>query len=88
MLGDRGVPSNTAQRERILPNLPPDQKLGADFIAAITPELAEGPPVPPVGSGAAADIMLGVFETMIFGDVTVEDSTKSFMDQLNAEIGA
>ncbi|GAA2133515.1 ABC transporter substrate-binding protein [Glycomyces algeriensis] len=88
MLGDRGVPSNTAQRERILPNLPPDQKLGADFIATITPELAEGPPVPPVGSGSAADIMLGVFETMIFGDVSVEDSTKSFMDQLNAEIGA
>ena len=88
MLGDRGLPSNTAQRERILPNLPPDQKLGADFIAALTPELAEGPPVPPVGSGAAADIMLGVFETMIFGDTTVEDSTAAFMEQLNAEIGA
>lgn len=88
MLGDRGVPSNTAQRDRILPNLPADQKLGADFIAAITPELAEGPPVPPVGSGGAADIMLGVFESMIFGDVTVEDSTKSFIEQLNAAIGA
>lgn len=88
MLGDRGLPSNTAQRERILPNLPPDQKLGADFIAALTPELAEGPPVPPVGSGAAADIMLGVFETMIFGDTTVEDSTAAFIEQLNAEIGA
>ncbi|GAA2284210.1 extracellular solute-binding protein [Glycomyces scopariae] len=88
MLGDRGLPSNTAQRERILPQLPPDQKLGADFIAALTPDLAEGPPVPPVGSGTAADIMLGVFETMIFGDTTVEDTTKAFMDQLNAEIGA
>jgi multiple sugar transport system substrate-binding protein len=88
MLGDRGLPSNTVQRERILPNLPPDQKLGADFIAELTPDLAEGPPVPPVGSGAAADIMLGVFETMIFGDTTVEDSTAAFMEQLNAEIGA
>jgi multiple sugar transport system substrate-binding protein len=88
MLGDRGVPSNTEQRERILPNLPPDQALGAAYIADLTPDLAEGPPVPPVGSGSAADIMLGVFETMIFGDTTVEESTAAFMEQLSAEIGA
>ncbi|MCD0445276.1 extracellular solute-binding protein [Glycomyces sp. A-F 0318] len=88
MLGDRGLPSNTAQRERILPSLPADQKLGADFIAAITPELAEGPPVPPVGSGVAADIMLGVFETLIFDDTTVEETTAAFMEQLSAAIGA
>jgi multiple sugar transport system substrate-binding protein len=88
MLGDRGLPSNTAQRERILPVLPPDQKLGADYIAAITPDLADAPPVPPVGSGAAADIMLGVFETLIFGDTTVEETTAAFIEQLNTEIGA
>ncbi|SDD21202.1 ABC transporter substrate-binding protein [Glycomyces harbinensis] len=87
-LGDRGLPANTAQRERILPALPPDQKLGADYIAAITPDLAEGPPVPPIGSGGAADIMLGVFETLIFGDTTVEETTAAFIEQTNAAIGA
>jgi multiple sugar transport system substrate-binding protein len=87
-LGDRGLPANMEQRERILPQLPADQALGAAYIADLTPDLAEGPPVPPIGSGAAADIMLGVFETMIFGDTTVEDTTKAFMEQLNAEIGA
>ncbi|MFG3338927.1 ABC transporter substrate-binding protein [Glycomyces sp. NPDC048151] len=88
MLGDRGLPSNTAQRERILPMLPPDQKLGADYIAALTPDLGEGPVVPPIGSGTAADIMLGVFETLIFDDTTVEETTAAFMEQLSAEIGA
>ncbi|NUQ88267.1 MAG: carbohydrate ABC transporter substrate-binding protein [Glycomyces artemisiae] len=88
MLGDRGLPANIAQRERILPQLPPDQKLGADFIAAITPDLAEGPAVPPVGSGAAADIMRGVYEGLLFGSATVEESTASFIDQVNTAIGA
>ncbi|MEV3934846.1 ABC transporter substrate-binding protein [Glycomyces sp. NPDC049804] len=88
MLGDRGLPANMAQRERILPQLPADQALGAAYIADLTPDLAAGPPVPPVGSGSAADIMLGVFETMIFDSTTVEETTASFMEQLSAEIGA
>lgn len=88
MLGDRGVPSNTAQRERILPNLPADQKLGADFIAAITPELAEGPPVPPVGAGGVADIMLGLYETLLFDQTSVEETTTGFIEQTNTSIGA
>lgn len=88
MLGDRGLPANIAQRERILPQLPPDQALAAAYIAELTPDLAEGPVVPPVGSGTAADIMLGVFETLIFGDTTVEETTAAFMEQLSAEIGA
>ncbi|RRS02070.1 ABC transporter substrate-binding protein [Glycomyces terrestris] len=88
MLGDRGLPANTAQRERILPQLPPDQALAASYIADLTPDLGEGPVVPPVGSGTAADIMLGVFETLIFGQTTVEESTAAFMEQLSAEIGA
>jgi len=88
MLGDRGLPSNTAQRERILPVLPPDQALGADYIAAITPGLAEGPPVPPIGSGGAADIMLGVFESLIFDDTSPEEATAAFIAQTNAAIGA
>nr|BFF24184.1 hypothetical protein GCM10025732_21490 [Glycomyces mayteni] len=88
MLGDRGLPANIAQRERILPQLPADQKLGADFIAAITPDLSEGPAVPPVGSGAAADIMRGVYEGLLFGSATVEESTASFIEQVNTAIGA
>ncbi|GAA1673895.1 extracellular solute-binding protein [Glycomyces endophyticus] len=88
MLGDRGLPSNTAQRERILPQLPADQKLGADYIAAITPTLADAPPVPPIGSGGVADIMLGVFETLIFDDTTVEETTAAFIEQANTAIGA
>lgn len=88
MLGDRGLPANIEQRERILPMLPADQKLGADFIAALTPDLAAGPPVPPVGAGGVDDIMLGVFETLIFDDTTVEETTAAFIEQTNAAIGA
>jgi multiple sugar transport system substrate-binding protein len=88
MLGDRGVPSNTEQRARVLPVLPPDQKLGADFIAALTPDLAEGPPVPPVGAGGVADVMLGLYETLLFDQTSVEETTASFIEQTSAAIGA
>lgn len=88
MLGDRGLPSNIAQRERILPVLSPDQKLGADFIAALTPDLAEGPPVPPVGAGGVADIMLGLYESLLFDQTNVEDTTASFIEQTTSVFGA
>ncbi|WP_030158227.1 ABC transporter substrate-binding protein [Glycomyces sp. NRRL B-16210] len=86
-LGDRGLPSNLAQRERILPNLPADQQLGADFIAAITPDLAEAPPVPPVGAGAVADVMLGIYESLLFDQITPAEASASFIEQVSAEIG-
>jgi multiple sugar transport system substrate-binding protein len=88
MLGDRGLPSNTAQRDRVLPMLPPDQALAADFIAALTPDLVEGPPVPPVGAGGVADIMLGLYETLLFDQTSVEETTAGFIEQTNAAIGA
>jgi multiple sugar transport system substrate-binding protein len=88
MLGDRGLPSNTAQRDRVLPMLPPDQAQAADFIAALTPDLAEGPPVPPVGAGGVADVMLGLYETLLFDSTSVEETTAGFIEQTNASIGA
>lgn len=86
-LGDRGLPSNLAQRERILPNLPADQQLGAQFIAEITPELAEAPPVPPVGAGSVADIMLGIYEGLLFDQLSPAEAAASFIEQVSAEIG-
>ncbi|WP_205327675.1 ABC transporter substrate-binding protein [Glycomyces sp. YM15] len=88
MLGDRGLPSNTAQRDRVLPMLPPDQALAADFIAALTPDLVEGPPVPPVGAGGVADVMLGLYETLLFDSTSVEETTAGFIEQTNAAIGS
>ncbi|MEU6859418.1 ABC transporter substrate-binding protein [Glycomyces sp. NPDC046736] len=86
-LGDKGLPSNLAQRERILPNLPADQQIGADFIAAITPGLSEPPPVPPVGAGAVGDIMLGLYESLLFDQTTPEETAALFIEQVSAEIG-
>ncbi|THV31269.1 ABC transporter substrate-binding protein [Glycomyces paridis] len=86
-LADRGLPSNIAQRERILPTLPADQQLGAEFIATITPELGEAPPVSPVGAGGIADIMLGVYESLLFDQATPQESAAAFIEQASAAIG-
>lgn len=84
---DRGLPANLDQRERILPSLPDADKRGADFIAALTPELGEGPPVPPIGAGQIPDIMLRVYEPLLFGELTPEQATEQFLTEAEAAIG-
>ncbi|GAB3222796.1 extracellular solute-binding protein [Glycomyces halotolerans] len=86
-LTDRGLPANTEQRARILPDLPEAEAKGADFIAELTPDLAEGPPVPPIGAGQIADITLRVYEPLVFGDATPEETTEQFMSEAEAAIG-
>ncbi|GAB3647260.1 ABC transporter substrate-binding protein [Glycomyces tarimensis] len=87
MLTDRGLPANLEQRERILPDLAEADKKGADFIAEISPGLGEGPPVPPIGAGQIADISLRVYEPLLFGDATPEQTTEQFMSEAEAAIG-
>lgn len=87
MLTDRGLPANLEQRERILPDLPEADQKGADFIAAITPDLAEGPPVPPIGAGQIADVALRVYEPLLFGDASPEETTEAFMTEAESAIG-
>lgn len=86
-LTDRGLPANLEQRERILPSLPEADKKGADFIAELTPDLVEGPPVPPIGAGQIPDIMLRVYEPLLFGDLTPETATEQFITEAEAAIG-
>lgn len=86
-LTDRGLPANLDQRERILPSLPEADNKGAEFIAEITPDLAEGPPVPPIGAGQIPDIMLRVYEPLLFGDLTPEQATEQFITEAEDAIG-
>ena len=86
-LTDRGLPANLEQRERILPALPEADQKGADFIAEITPTLVESPPVPPIGAGQIPDIMLRVYEPLLFGDASPEETTDTFMTEAEAAIG-
>ncbi|WP_026929235.1 ABC transporter substrate-binding protein [Glycomyces tenuis] len=86
-LTDRGLPANLDQRERILPGLPDADKRGAEFITALTPELGEGPPVPPIGAGQIPDIMLRVYEPLLFGDLTPDQATEQFITESEAAIG-
>ncbi|WP_026924601.1 ABC transporter substrate-binding protein [Glycomyces arizonensis] len=86
-LTDRGLPANLEQRERILPDLPDADKRGADFITELTPDLVEGPPVPPIGAGQIPDIMLRVYEPLLFGDLTPETATEQFLSEAESAIG-
>ncbi|WP_157930570.1 ABC transporter substrate-binding protein [Glycomyces xiaoerkulensis] len=87
MLTDRGMPSNLTQRERIVPMLEDADAQSADFLAEITPDLEQGPPVPPIGAADVPDIAKRIGETMLAGELGAAEAAEQFVTEAEAAIG-
>lgn len=88
LLSDRGVHINTELREEIADDLGPADTAATEFVAEITPELAEPPAVPPVGAGEVQDIIQRLNEEVLFDQLSVEDAVEQFMSEARTAIGA
>jgi multiple sugar transport system substrate-binding protein len=88
LLSDRGVPINTENREAITDQLGPADALATEFIAEITPDLQDPPPVPPVGAGEVQDIIQRLNEEVLFDQLSVEEAVEQFMSEARTAIGA
>jgi multiple sugar transport system substrate-binding protein len=88
LLSDRGVHINAELREQITDQLGPADALATEFVAEVTPELEDPPPVPPVGAGEVQDIIQRINEEVLFDRLSVEDAVQQFMDEARAAIGA
>ncbi len=84
MLSERGLPINVEQRERILGKLTPADQQAAAFLEEIEPDIAPPPPLPPQGAGEVQGIMQQLNEQVLFGQMTVEQATDAFMEQVDA----
>ncbi|QSB15781.1 carbohydrate ABC transporter substrate-binding protein [Natronosporangium hydrolyticum] len=84
MLTDRGLPANLEVREAIQPLLPETEQQVSEFLAEITPELADPPPPPPTGAGEAVDIMQRLHEEVLFERMTPIEAAEQFMQELEA----
>jgi multiple sugar transport system substrate-binding protein len=88
LLSDRGVHINTELREQISGQLDAPNALATDFVAEVTSELEEPPPVPPIGAGEVQDIIQRINEEVLFDRLSVADAVQQFMDEARTAIGA
>lgn len=87
MLTDRGLPANGELREGILDKLDPANQKVADFMADLSADVVDGPPVPPNGSGDVAGILERINTSVLFGEITPEEGAKQLISEIEAAIG-
>lgn len=84
MLTDRGLPANTELRDQIKPQLDAANTQAADFIAEITPDLADPPPPPPTGAGETVSIIQRLYEEVLFERMTPLKAAEQFIQEVEA----
>lgn len=87
LLSDRGLPSNLEVREAVAADLPETDQLSQDFLASIEGDLAEPPPLPPVGAGEVQEVLQRLNDEVVFGRMTVDEAAAQFMSEAAAAIG-
>lgn len=86
-LSERGLPVDTELREEILPKRTPGGQRAAEFLEEIEPDIQAPPPLPPEGAGEVQSILIQLDEQELFDQISVEDATDSFIEQVNSAIG-
>lgn len=86
MLSERGLPANLVRRDEVLGDLPPADQRTATFLAEIGPELEDPPALPPPGGGEMEGILKGLYEELLFEQITVEEAADLYLERANAAI--
>ena len=84
MLTDRGLPANLSLREQIVPMLPDTEAQVAEFMAEITPDLADPPPPPPNGAGEIPAILERLYQEVLFERMTPLEAAEQFIQEAEA----
>lgn len=88
LLSDRGLPSNLEVREAIAGELPETDQRSMEFMAQIQDDLADPPPLPPVGAGEVEEILERLNDEVVFGRLTVEEAAAQFMSEASSAVGS
>jgi multiple sugar transport system substrate-binding protein len=83
-LTDRGLPANLEIREAIQALLPETETQVTEFMADITPDLADPPPPPPNGAGEIPGILTRLWEEVLFEQQTPLEAAEQFITEATA----
>jgi multiple sugar transport system substrate-binding protein len=86
LLAERGVPPNTEIRAEVASKLKPADAASQAFIQAISSELGEPSPPPPVGGGQVEKIIQRYTTEVLFGRMKPDQAAQKFIDEVNGEL--
>lgn len=87
ILSDRGLHVNLDRRAELEPDLSETDQKVADFLEELAPELADPPPLPPIGAGEVQSIMQRLNEQVLFDQLTPQEAAEQFMSEAEGAIG-
>ncbi len=86
LMTDRGVPSNPEIVEAITPKLQPADTTVVSFLADITPDMADAPPVPPVGAGSVQNVIKRFTDEVLYDRLTPQAAAQAFMKEVDSMV--
>jgi multiple sugar transport system substrate-binding protein len=86
LLAERGVPPNTEIRAAVASKLQPADAASQAFIQAISKELGEPSPPPPVGGGQVEKIIQRYTTDVMFARLKPDQAAQQFIDEVNGEL--
>ncbi|MFV0632927.1 ABC transporter substrate-binding protein [Demequina sp.] len=86
ILSDRGLNANTDVRAAVADKLSPLEQQAAEFLAAIGPEIVDGPPAPPTGAADVPEITGRINEQVLFDTLTPADAAAQWRIEVESVI--
>ena len=83
---ERGIPPNALILTEVEPSLSPAQKVVAQFISDIQPEVANTPIAPPPGGGTMREILFRHGVDVLFGRRSSAEGAQKFVDELKSNL--
>lgn len=84
---ERGVSGDPAIRESLLPDLTPTERKIIDYLDVVATDVGPLPPPPPKNAGELDRALRPAWDSIAFGQVSVEDGAKKYYDGAVAILG-
>ncbi|KIS28511.1 ABC transporter substrate-binding protein [Arthrobacter sp. SPG23] len=82
LMTDRGVPANSEVLTSITSKLKPADSTVVNFLQDIKPDMAEAPPVPPVGSGSVQNVIKRYTDEVLYDRKTPSAAAEEFKKEV------
>jgi multiple sugar transport system substrate-binding protein len=83
---ERGIPPNAEILAAVEPSLSPAQKVVAQYITDIKPEVGTTPIAPPPGGGTIAELLTRHGTDAIYGRASTAEAAQKFVDELKSNL--
>ncbi|MCY1243361.1 putative ABC transporter substrate-binding protein YesO [compost metagenome] len=85
---DRGVPANSEVLAAITPKLKTADSTVVGFLQDIKPEMAEAPPVPPVGSGSVQNVIKRYTDEVLYDRKSPSAAAEEFKKEVEGMLAS